>query len=142
MTAAPHAFAAIRPAAGYAGDIAPDLAWHWLQTGQAALVDVRTDAERVWVGHVPGAHAVPWLHWPGMQWNADFDEQLRAILAPGDSVALLCRSGVRSQAAARRASELGFVAYNVLEGFEGEANAYGQRGQTNGWRVRGLPWRQ
>ena len=49
-----------RPAAGYAGDITPALAWHWLQTGQAVLIDVRTDAEREWVGFVPGAVSVPW----------------------------------------------------------------------------------
>ena len=47
-----------RPAAGYAGDITPALAWQWLQTGQAVLVDVRTDAEREWVGFVPGAVAL------------------------------------------------------------------------------------
>jgi hypothetical protein len=45
----------IAPGNGYAGDIGARLAWHWVQNQQAVLVDVRTDAERAWVGQVPGA---------------------------------------------------------------------------------------
>ena len=56
----------IQPAAGYAGDVPAELAWQWLQAGEAVLVDVRTDAEREWVGKVPGAVAVAWKQWPGM----------------------------------------------------------------------------
>ncbi|MBF9267282.1 rhodanese-like domain-containing protein, partial [Acidovorax cattleyae] len=55
---------------------------------------------------------------------------------------LLCRSGVRSVAAARRAAELGLTAYNILEGFEGDADAEGHRNRMGGWCFRGLPWRQ
>ena len=55
---------------------------------------------------------------------------------------LLCRSGVRSIAAARRATELGLQAYNVLEGFEGDPDEQAQRGKLGGWRRLGLPWRQ
>jgi rhodanese-related sulfurtransferase len=55
---------------------------------------------------------------------------------------MLCRSGVRSIAAARRASELGIEAYNILEGFEGDPDEHAQRGKRGGWRARGLPWRQ
>ena len=55
---------------------------------------------------------------------------------------LLCRSGVRSVAAAKRAAELGVTAYNILEGFEGDADADGHRGNQGGWRRRGLPWKQ
>ncbi len=132
----------ITPADGYAGDIAAASAWHWLQTGQAVLVDVRTDAERAWVGQVPGAVAVAWKQWPLMQDNADFDAQLQAAVPPGTKVVLLCRSGVRSVAAARRATALGLEAYSILDGFEGDLNAQGQRGQVNGWRQQGLPWFQ
>jgi rhodanese-related sulfurtransferase len=49
---------------------------------------------------------------------------------------------VRSVAAAKRATELGLEAYNILEGFEGDANEHGHRGHQGGWRKRGLPWRQ
>ena len=47
-----------------------------------------------------------------------------------------------SYAAAKRATELGLTAYNVLGGFEGDPDAHGQRGHQNGWRHAGLPWRQ
>ena len=134
--------AGVQAATGYAGDIAPALAWQWLQSGKAVLVDVRTDAEREWVGFVPGAVPVAWKQWPGMDPNAGFDEALKAAVPAGTKVALLCRSGVRSVAAARRAAELGFEAYNILEGFEGDADGQAHRGQQGGWRMRGLPWLQ
>lgn len=133
---------AVRPAHGYAGDISPQLACQWWQSGEAVLVDVRTDAEREWVGHVPGALPLAWKQWPGMAMNPGFDKGLRAAVPEGRKVVLLCRSGVRSAAAARRASELGIEAYNILEGFEGDASEQGQRGQRGGWRYRGLPWKQ
>jgi rhodanese-related sulfurtransferase len=130
------------PAEGYAGDITPQQAWQWVEAGQAVLVDVRSDAERDWVGQVPGAAAVAWKQWPGMAMNADFDAQIRAAVPAGTPAVLLCRSGVRSIAAARRATELGLTAYNILEGFEGDADAQGHRGQRGGWRFHGLPWKQ
>lgn len=132
----------IRPAEGYAGDVTPDTAHAWWQAGKAVLVDVRSDAEREWVGFVPGAAAVAWKQWPGMALNPGFDAQLRAAVPAGGKAVLLCRSGVRSIAAARRAAELGIEAYNILEGFEGDPDENGQRGQRGGWRLRGLPWRQ
>jgi sulfur dioxygenase len=131
-----------RPAQGYAGDVTPELACRWWQAGDAVLVDVRSDAEREWVGFVPGAVGLAWKQWPGMQVNPAFDEALRAAVPSGKKAVLLCRSGVRSIAAARRASELGIEAYNILEGFEGDADEQGHRGRKGGWRLRGLPWRQ
>ena len=131
-----------QPADGYAGNVSPQLAWQWVQDGQAVLIDVRTDAEREWVGYVPGAVAVAWKQWPGMAMNASFDEQLRAAVPAGGKAVLLCRSGVRSVAAAKRAAELGVEAYNILEGVEGDVDAGGQRNRVGGWRFRGLPWRQ
>ena len=135
-------FGAVIPAHGYAGDIPPALAWQWGQAGNAVLVDVRTDAERAWVGQVPGAKVVAWKQWPQMLMNPDFDTQLQAVVPSGSKVLLLCRSGVRSVAAAQRATELGLQAYSILEGFEGDLDANGQRGKLNGWRYRGLPWQQ
>lgn len=132
----------IQAAPGYAGDLPPPLAWQWVQSGQAVLVDVRSEAELAWVGYVPGAVALAWKHWPGMAQNEQFDEGLMAAIPAGKKVVLLCRSGVRSIAAARRATELGFEAYNILEGFEGEPDAQGQRGHQGGWRFHGLPWQQ
>jgi sulfur dioxygenase len=128
---------------GYAGDVSPQLAWQWLQDGRAVLVDVRTDAEREWVGFVPGAVPVAWKQWPGMAVNPQFDEAIIDASAQRRfPLVLLCRSGVRSIAAARRATELGLEAYNILEGFEGDPDAQAHRGQKGGWRFHGLPWRQ
>ena len=129
-------------AQGYAGDVSPQQAFEWWQRGDAVLVDIRSDAEREWVGYVPGALAVAWKQWPGMTMNSNFDPALLAAVPPDKKVLLLCRSGVRSIAAARRATELGLEAYNILEGFEGDANEDGQRGHKGGWRYHGLPWRQ
>lgn len=130
------------PADGYAGDVTPEQAARWMASGEAVLVDVRSDAEREWVGYVPGAVALAWKQWPGMAMNPAFDEGLRAAVPTGGKAVLLCRSGVRSIAAAKRATELGIEAYNILEGFEGNPDADGHRGRTGGWRFRGLPWKQ
>ena len=132
----------VRPAAGYAGDVSPELACRWWQAGDAVLVDVRTDAEREWVGFIPGAVPVTWKQWPGMAINERFDDALKAAVPPSKKAVLFCRSGVRSIAAAKRATELGIEAYNILEGFEGDPDEHGQRGRKGGWRLRGLPWRQ
>jgi sulfur dioxygenase len=131
-----------RPAEGYAGDVPPRLAYEWWQQGAAVLVDVRSDAEREWVGFVPGAVPVVWKQWPGMAIDAAFDEGIKSAVPPGKKALLFCRSGVRSIAAARRATELGIEAYNVLEGFEGAPDENAHRGRRGGWRFHGLPWRQ
>jgi sulfur dioxygenase len=138
----PDPAALVRPAQGYAGDVPPQLACQWWQQDEAILVDVRSDAEREWVGFIPGAVALAWKQWPGMAMNAGFDDAIKAAVPSGKKALMLCRSGVRSIAAARRATELGLVAYNILEGFEGDADDEGQRGRTGGWRFHGLPWRQ
>lgn len=131
----------VSSALGYAGDVTPQQACDWFQSGSAVLVDVRTDAEREWVGFVPGSVAIAWKQWPGMAANADFDAHVQA-LDKSRKIVFLCRSGVRSVAAAKRATELGYEAYNILQGFEGDADANGQRGKLGGWRFHGLPWQQ
>lgn len=132
----------VHPATGYAGDVSPLLAWSWVQSGDAVLVDVRSDAERAWVGFVPGGQALAWKQWPGMAMNPDFDAGIQALGADGQKLVLLCRSGVRSIAAAKRATELGVQAFNILEGFEGDPDGQAHRGLLGGWRFRGLPWQQ
>ena len=76
---------------GYAGDISPAQAWAWVQSGEAVLVDVRTDAEREWVGFVPGAQPLAWKQWPGMAMNREFDAGIQALGAGGHKLVLLCR---------------------------------------------------
>ena len=54
----------------------------------------------------------------------------------------ICRSGMRSHHAACLASQAGYNGSdNVLEGFEGDKDASGQRGKAGGWRQAGLPWK-
>jgi len=132
----------VTPAQGYAGDITPQLAYQWWQSGEVVLVDVRSDAEREWVGFVPGALAIAWKHWPGMALNPEFDARIQTASPDSKKILLLCRSGVRSIAAAQRATALGLEAYNILEGFEGNPDAHGHRGIVGGWRFHGLPWKQ
>jgi sulfur dioxygenase len=134
-----------RSAQGYAGDITPQLAFDWWQSGEAALIDIRTHAERAWVGFIPNVPGIEFKIWPGMAINPQFEAQLEAALqgkAKGSKVMLLCRSGIRSIPAAQRAQALGFEAYNILEGFEGDPDAHAHRNSIGGWRALGLPWAQ
>ena len=131
----------IQAADGYAGDISPHIAWQWAKEGVAVIVDVRTDAEREWVGFVPGAVALAWKQWPEMQVNTAFEAALHQF----DSsmrLLMLCRSGVRSIAAARAAAAHGYRAFNILEGFEGDRDDDRHRSNLGGWKRRGLPWEQ
>lgn len=141
--ALPHLFSkAPLPAQGYAGDVSPELAWLWVMNEEAILVDVRSDAERAWVGFVPDAKVAAWKLWPGMAENPDFDAQLSLAAPTTKKVVLLCRSGLRSIPAAKRACILGYEAYNILEGFEGDPDPQAHRNSVGGWRVKGLPWKQ
>ncbi len=126
----------------YAGALTPQEAYELLQTNASVkLVDVRTRAELELVGRVPGATAIEWAFYPGMVPNADFAAQLTAQIDKNALVIFMCRTGGRSHNAAVIAQQLGFTqAFNMLEGFEGEANADKQRTLINGWKHAGLPW--
>ena len=128
----------------YQGDVTPQEASDLLQLAPGAkLVDVRTRAEWDWVGRVPGAIEIEWNQYPGGTRNPNFLAELKRQVDPESLVLFLCRSGVRSIGAASMASEAGFNAcYNILEGFEGDKDAEGHRGNIGGWRKAGLPWIQ
>jgi sulfur dioxygenase len=134
--------ASTNSATGYAGDVTPQQAFDLWRSGQAHLVDIRTHAERAWVGFIPDVPGIEFKIWPGMAVNPEFDAQLQAAVPAGSKVLLLCRSGIRSIPAAQRAQALGFEAYNILEGFEGDPNTDAHRSTLGGWRKLGLPWRQ
>ena len=124
----------------YQGELTPQEAFELLQQGAVVLVDVRSRAELELVGRVPDANHVEWAFYPGMVANADFAAQLQAQVDKGQAIVFMCRTGGRSHNAAVVAEELGYTAYNMLEGFEGEANAQKQRTLINGWKKAGLPW--
>ncbi len=113
-----------------------------LADDRARLVDVRTDLEweRVGVPDLAQAGTAPLLvswQYPTGEVNPHFLAELRdAGAAPGQTLYFICRSGVRSRAAAQAAEAAGFGAsYNVACGFEGP------QGTRSGWRADGLPWK-
>ncbi|HAJ71996.1 MAG TPA: rhodanese [Methylophilaceae bacterium] len=126
----------------YAGVLSPHEAFDVLQQNPAAvLVDVRTRAELELVGRVPQATHIEWAFYPGMTPNPDFPNQLQTQVDKELTVIFICRTGGRSHNAAVLAQQLGFLdAYNMAEGFEGEANSLKQRTMINGWKHAGLPW--
>jgi rhodanese-related sulfurtransferase len=125
-----------------AGLLTPAEAWALRDAGEIQIVDTRTHAERDLVGYVPGSIHIEWYDYPAKARNEHFLDDLRGKVDAGRPVAFLCRSGVRSHAAAKLATQNGYrAAYNILEGFEGDKNAQGQR-RKNGWQMAGLPWRQ
>jgi len=136
---------------GYAGDLPPDAAFRLLQEEpKAQLIDVRTDAEWAYVGLPDLGQAgkeplrLAWQLFPAMAVNPAFVGTLAGAIHDRDTPLLfLCRSGVRSKAAAMAMTAAGFTrCYNIAEGFEGAPAAERHRGRVNGWKARGLPWQQ
>ena len=110
----------------YAGDISAQEAWELLGANpEAQLVDVRTMAANpMFVGEAQAAVKA-----------AGADENTPILF--------LCRSGARSRAAAMALASMGFSkALNVAGGFEGDPDGMRHRGNINGWKAAGLPWRQ
>ncbi len=122
----------------------------------SVLVDVRTYEEFNFVGIVDAADfqnriiLLPWQLMPAMDYNHNFsnslEEQLAKLFAQNSKdaqILFLCRSGARSNQAAAHAVSLGYSnCFNIVNGFEGDPDASGHRGKTNGWKANSLPWRQ
>lgn len=134
------------------GDASPEETMEALRSDpKARLVDVRTDAEWSYVGlpDLSGTGGgqpllLSWQLFPTMSVADNFGQTLSSA-CPDRSTALyfLCRSGVRSLAAARTMSALGYTrCFNVTDGFEGPPDDKGHRGTIAGWKASGLPWRQ
>ncbi|MCH9705129.1 MAG: rhodanese-like domain-containing protein [Proteobacteria bacterium] len=126
----------------YSGALTPASAHTLQNAGAAVIVDVRTTPELAYVGRVPDSIEIEWLMFPDMQINPQFLAQLQQHIKPETPVLFICRSGARSHYAATAAAGIGYRAYNVLEGFEGDLDDKQQRNTVNGWRMRGLPWQQ
>lgn len=139
------------------GEMTPDEAWNKLKNDETArLIDVRTRAEWGFVG-VPDVREleqtpifIEWSSYPDMSVNPAFAAEVKEAIGsenPGPLL-FLCRSGVRSLKAAIAVTEFfaqsgkSVTCVNVLEGFEGDVDASGHRGSQNGWKARGLAWRQ
>lgn len=91
-----------------------------------------------------------WVIWPDMSINPRFVADVQDALNGQWPATLLfiCRSGARSRSAAEAVSEallpkgVSVRCLNVSEGFEGDLDPENHRGRLNGWKARGLAWRQ
>jgi rhodanese-related sulfurtransferase len=130
----------------YAGALTPQEAYALLQSDpNVKLVDVRTSAERDWIGrpNIPPEQqaAVQWNVYPGGTPNPDFLPQLAQATDKENVLLFLCRSGVRSRHSAKLATENGYAnSFDILEGFEGDKDVNGHRKTIGGWCHAGLPW--
>lgn len=141
-------------------NINADEAWQMLQTNRRAiLIDVRTHAEWTFVGTTDlssvhrAALYIEWEYYPHMERNRHFVNDVFSAfdthtLYPTD-ILFLCRSGTRSSAAAVAISNELYTqgktkpqCYNISDGFEGPLDITHKRNKANGWRARGLPWKQ
>jgi rhodanese-related sulfurtransferase len=129
----------------YFGAATPIEAFKLLTTlPNARVIDVRTRPEWDYVGRIPQSSLIEWNTYPTGTRNPRFMDELKAAAPDPDTPLLfLCRSGQRSDGAARAAAAAGYrMAFNIVEGFEGAKDGEGHRSTLNGWRKAGLPWVQ
>ena len=136
---------------GYTGDVSVENVWKALQENEkSVLVDVRTQPEWAFAGICDLSSLgkspllVSWLEFPHMDVNTAFAEVINDQNIPKDApLYFLCRSGVRSKAAAAAMIAAGFdKCFNIIDGFEGNLDGDGHRGAIGGWKASGLPWIQ
>ena len=140
----------------HVSEVNPSDAWELLSTDKAAvLVDVRTAPEWGFVGGPDleqlGKQAirVEWKSWPDMTPNPAFvGTVMQGFETLPSRILFICRSGARSMQAAQAVSQAlaaegrSVPCVNVAEGFEGDLDGSRHRGGLNGWKARGLAWRQ
>jgi rhodanese-related sulfurtransferase len=124
-------------------DISSAEAFNLLKEPDTYLIDVRSIAEYVFVGHAPMAHNIPLTFWDEQKQdfvlNETFIEDVQIRFKTDDRLIFICRSGDRSKRAALKARKAGFPqVLNITRGFEGEKNAEGYR-IVNGWK-NSLPY--
>lgn len=143
------AVGAIRAAerkASYGGALMPEEVYELMQlSDRVKLIDVRTNAEREFVGQIPGTIGVQYLSYSEWAANVAFVPMLKEEheLNEGDYLLFICRSGGRSSMTATLATQAGFKnCFNVIDGFEGDKSEQKRRNCVNRWRIAGLPWIQ
>lgn len=124
---------------------------------EIVFIDVRDPIEISFVGHPAGMDANIPIRFAThafnpksgkykMRGNTDFIGQVDALIsrigADKDTpIFLICRSGVRSAAAAKILIAAGYrQVWNLVEGFEGDMDKKTGTRSANGWRNAGLPW--
>lgn len=120
----------------------------------AKIVDCRTPAEYVFVGHAPMAHNIPsrLAKWDPVQRkliyteNPQFEKIMKEKFGVNDTILIMCRSGGRSAASVNRLAAIGFKnVYTVTDGFEGDKvkdkqSYFKGKRMWNGWKNSGAPW--
>ena len=77
------------------------------------------------------------------QRNTKFVDDIKSFAALDTPIIMMCRIGVRSDAACALLAENGFTNLtNMAQGFEGRADDSGHRNSFEGWRAHNLPWVQ
>ena len=136
--------------------VGPRDAWDILsKDSDSVLVDVRTEPEWTFVGWSDLSALnketirLEWKSWPDMSRNPAFvGALLERVGRLPSRLLFICRSGARSMQAAQAVAEVlsergdATVCMNVAEGFEGDLDDLAHRGGLNGWKARGLAWRQ
>lgn len=92
-----------------------------IASGEIPLVDVRTPEEYA-EGHLYGALNADWF-------SDTFMERMKELVPEGKSVAIYCRSGKRSAAAASKLRKAGYTVYDLKGGYLGWVEA-GKRTNT------------
>ena len=135
----------------YAGEVSAAEAWQRLKADpKAQLLDVRTMAEWNFVGLADlsslgrQVHCIEWQAFPTGARNPAFVSEVGQAVSDKDAPLLvMCRSGARSRAAAIALTQAGYrQAINIADGFEGDMDEDGHRGNRSGWKQANLPWRQ
>ncbi|MBE9528066.1 MAG: rhodanese-like domain-containing protein [Proteobacteria bacterium] len=107
------------------------------------IVDVRTVAEYIFVGHpdLPnGVANIPLKFFPSWETNREFVPQVAARYKKSDTLIIICRSGGRAKAAATVLNIAGFDrTLYMTDSFEGALDEAGHR-TVSGWKVNDLPY--
>lgn len=129
-------------------DLTPIQAYDAVVNGGAYILDVRSEAEFIWVGH-PNVQRVVNLPWQienhgQFILNPSFLSDMNELFGKvkDTHIITMCRSGARSVAAAKALDAAGFThVSNMLKGFEGDVNKTENLGYRtlNGWKNSGLP---
>ena len=125
-------------------NVGPQRALELTAAPRTYLVDVRSAAEYVFVGHPPKAYNIPLSFWSESEQNLvpndHFVQDLQVRFKNDDTLIFMCRSGGRSLRASQAAQAAGFKkVINVTDGFEGRKDDQG-RFTIGGWKPAGLPY--
>jgi rhodanese-related sulfurtransferase len=120
------------------------------------ILDVRTPAEYIFIGHAPMARNIPvklltdkWdadKRKPVMRANPSFIEDVRKAYKPDDTILVMCKSGQRAADAVKQMKAAGYTnVLNIEGGFEGLRDTDCGDPTTGkllkpGWKNSGLLW--